>query len=139
SIEKSAVSNRIYVTDAHGTVLLDSAGHATGADYSRWNDVYLTLRGQYGARSSNEDDPAFSVMYVAAPIRHQDAVIGVVSVGKSTSTLQPYIEHIHQRLSGLALTVLLAGLLCGALFSWWLTRELRRLRQYALQVSQNEK
>ena len=27
-------------------------GQAVGKDYSRWNDVYLTLRGGYGARST---------------------------------------------------------------------------------------
>ncbi len=70
-LRKEAVNHRIYVTDASGKVLLDSAGVAVGQDYSRWNDVYLTLRGQYGARSSREDpdDPDSSVMYVAAPIR----------------------------------------------------------------------
>jgi two-component system sensor histidine kinase CreC len=36
-------------------VLLDSSGQALGKDYSRWNDVYLTLRGQYGARSTRSD------------------------------------------------------------------------------------
>ncbi|WP_132645760.1 sensor histidine kinase [Pseudomonas aeruginosa] len=70
-LRKEAVNHRIYVTDASGKVLLDSAGVAVGQDYSRWNDVYLTLRGQYGARSSREDpdDPDSSVMYVAAPIK----------------------------------------------------------------------
>ncbi|WP_430461320.1 two-component system sensor histidine kinase CreC [Thalassolituus sp. LLYu03] len=138
-VQKSAVYNRVYVTDAAGIVLLDSDGRATGEDYSRWNDVYLTLRGQYGARSSSDDNPAFSVMYVAAPIRNGDELIGVVSVGKSTSTLKPYVDYIRQRLTGLTLAVLLAGLLGGGLFSWWLSRELRRLREYAINVSQNQK
>ncbi|MGV8462392.1 two-component system sensor histidine kinase CreC, partial [Pseudomonas aeruginosa] len=59
-----------------------------GQDYSRWNDVYLTLRGQYGARSSREDpdDPDSSVMYVAAPIKDGGKIIGVVSVAKPTSS-----------------------------------------------------
>ena len=58
-VSKLAVNHRIYVTDAAGKVLLDSSGQAVGEDYSRWNDVYLTLRGEYGARSSREvaDDP----------------------------------------------------------------------------------
>ena len=36
------MNHRIYVTDASGKVLLDSAGVAVGQDYSRWNDVHLT-------------------------------------------------------------------------------------------------
>ncbi len=43
---------RVYLTDARGKVVFDSSGQATGQDYSRWNDVWLTLRGQYGARST---------------------------------------------------------------------------------------
>lgn len=39
------------MTDAQGKVVFDSAGSALGQDYSRWNDVWLTLRGQYGARA----------------------------------------------------------------------------------------
>src|SRR5262245_37737116 len=62
---------RIYVADARGIVRFDSAGRDVGADYSKWNDVYLTLRGKYGARSSvaSPDDPESTVMHVAAPIR----------------------------------------------------------------------
>ncbi|MEE1721392.1 hypothetical protein RIM93_34830, partial [Pseudomonas aeruginosa] len=51
---------------------------------TRWNDVWLTLRGQYGARSTlqNPADPESSVMYVAAPIMDGSRLIGVLSVGK---------------------------------------------------------
>lgn len=72
-LRKKQVNNRIYVTDARGIVLLDSAGLAVGQDYSRWNDVFLTLRGQYGARSTRSDpeDEHSSVMHVGAPILDQ--------------------------------------------------------------------
>ncbi|MCR3769498.1 hypothetical protein K3Z88_12985, partial [Pseudomonas aeruginosa] len=111
-LRKEAVNHRIYVTDASGKVLLDSAGVAVGQDYSRWNDVYLTLRGQYGARSSREDpdDPDSSVMYVAAPIKDAGKIIGVVSVAKPNSSLQPYIDRSQRRLAWLG-----AGLIDAAL------------------------
>ncbi|MDP3813475.1 MAG: two-component system sensor histidine kinase CreC, partial [Pseudomonas sp.] len=94
-LEKTQVNHRIYVTDARGIVLLDSSGVAVGQDYSRWNDVLLTLRGEYGARSTKEDpaDPDSSVMYVAAPIMDGAQIIGVVSVAKPNRSLQPYIER----------------------------------------------
>ncbi|MDP1200360.1 two-component system sensor histidine kinase CreC, partial [Klebsiella pneumoniae] len=62
---------RVYLTDARGKVVVDSSGQATGQDYSRWTDVWLTLRGPYGARSTRSDPPeeARSVMYLAAPVR----------------------------------------------------------------------
>jgi two-component system sensor histidine kinase CreC len=39
-LTKRAQGYRIYITDARGIVRFDSAGTATNADYSRWNDVY---------------------------------------------------------------------------------------------------
>ena len=51
-MRKRRVDYRVYITDARGIVVFDSSGRALGQDYSRWNDVYLTLRGRYGARSS---------------------------------------------------------------------------------------
>ncbi|RWS47740.1 two-component system sensor histidine kinase CreC, partial [Arcobacter venerupis] len=49
---KQQAEYRIYVTDRQGMVIYDSDGTDQGKDYSRWNDVYRTLRGQYGARST---------------------------------------------------------------------------------------
>ena len=53
-ISKASIEGRIYIVDRQGTVLVDSAGRDVGQDYSRWNDVYLTLRGHYGARSTRD-------------------------------------------------------------------------------------
>ncbi|WP_152219623.1 two-component system sensor histidine kinase CreC [Pseudomonas sp. SCB32] len=140
-VNKTAVSHRIYVTDARGIVLLDSLGQAVGQDYSRWNDVYLTLRGQYGARSSREsaDDPESSVMYVAEPIRDGEKIIGVVSVSKPNRTLQPYIDRSQRRLAWLGAGLIVLGLLVGALLSWWLSRSLGRLTRYAQAVSEGRR
>jgi len=140
-VSKLAVNHRIYVTDAAGKVLLDSSGRAVGEDYSRWNDVYLTLRGEYGARSSREvaDDPESSVMYVAAPIKDQGRIIGVVSVSKPSRTLQPYIERSQQRLASFGAGLIALGLLIGGVLSWWLSAALRRLTAYARAVSAGER
>lgn len=140
-VSKLAVNHRIYVTDAAGKVLLDSSGQAVGEDYSRWNDVYLTLRGEYGARSSREvaDDPESSVMYVAAPIKDQGRIIGVVSVSKPSRTLQPYIERSQQRLASFGAGLIALGLLIGGVLSWWLSAALRRLTAYARAVSAGER
>lgn len=137
-VNKFAVNHRIYVTDRKGIVLLDSSDIAVGQDYSRWNDVYLTLQGKYGARSSQEQegDESASIMYVAAPIKDGDEIIGVVSVAKPNRSVQPFIERTQRRLGILGGALILLGLLSGAIFSWWLSRELRKLREYAVTVSQ---
>ncbi|MFG0723976.1 two-component system sensor histidine kinase CreC [Pseudomonas sp. GLN_6] len=140
-VEKTQVNHRIYVTDAKGIVLLDSSGAAVGQDYSRWNDVLRTLRGEYGARSTKEDpnDPDSSVMYVAAPIMDGTQIIGVVSVAKPNRTLQPYIERSEQRLAWLGGGLIVLGLLIGALLSWWLSAALRKLTRYAQAVSAGQR
>ncbi|MBB1518251.1 two-component system sensor histidine kinase CreC [Aquipseudomonas guryensis] len=140
-VQKSAVNHRIYVTDAQGIVLLDSSGAALGQDYSRWNDVYLTLQGQYGARSTREDpaDEDSSVMYVAAPIKDGEQIIGVVSVAKPNKSLQPYIERSQRRLGWLGAGLIVLGLLIGGLLSWWLSGSLRKLTRYAQAVSQGQR
>src|SRR5690606_32614194 len=103
-VRKNAVNHRIYVTDARGIVLLDSAGEAVGQDYSRWNDVYLTLQGRYGARTTQAvpGDERSTVMHVAAPVRDGGRIIGVVTVAKPNASVQPYIARAERQLAWLA-------------------------------------
>ncbi len=140
-LPKNQVNHRIYVTDANGTVLLDSMGEAVGQDYSKWNDVYLTLRGEYGARSTRSaaDDPTSSVMHVGAPIRDNGQIIGVVTVAKPNSSLQPYVDRTERRLLWYGAGLVILGLLLGALLSWWLSVALRRLTSYAEAVSEGRR
>ncbi len=113
----------VYITDASGIVLYDSRGRDVGKDYSRWNDVYLTLQGQYGARSSREDenDEFSSIMYVAAPIRAGGQIIGALTVGKPSVAVQPFIEAALRNVRERGIWVMLAALLVGAAISHWLT------------------
>ena len=140
-LPKNQVNHRIYVTDAKGVVVLDSSGVAVGQDYSRWNDVLLTLRGEYGARSSRSDpnDPNSSVMHVGAPIRDNGQIIGVVTVAKPNSSLQPYVDRTERRLLAWGAGLIGLGLLFGALLSWWLSAALRRLTAYAQAVSEGRR
>ncbi|WP_454836344.1 two-component system sensor histidine kinase CreC [Pseudomonas lini] len=140
-LPKNQVNHRIYVTDAKGIVVLDSSGIAVGQDYSRWNDVYLTLRGEYGARStrSNPDDSNSSVMHVGAPIRDNGQIIGVVTVAKPNSSLQPYVDRTERRLLIYGAGLIGLGLLFGALLSWWLSAALRRLTAYVQAVSEGRR
>jgi two-component system sensor histidine kinase CreC len=136
-IAKTSVEGRIYIVDERGTVLVDSSGRDVGKDYSRWNDVYRTLRGEYGARSTLEDpdDPTSSVMYVAAPIHDGSRIIGAVTIAKPNRALQPVIERSEQRLVLFGAGLVGAGLIIGALLSWWLSGAIRRLTRFAVAVS----
>jgi len=136
-IRKERIDDRIYIVDRNGIVLLDSSGRDVGKDYSRWNDVYLTLRGHYGARTTHEvpGDATTSVMYVAAPIYDGREIIGVVTVAKPNRSVQPVIERARQRLVLLGGGLILSGLVVGALLSLWLSGAIRRLTRFALTVS----
>ncbi|HEY9103676.1 two-component system sensor histidine kinase CreC [Chitinimonas sp.] len=140
-VRKDKPNHRIYLTDAQGKVLYDSDHLAEGQDYSRWNDVYRTLQGRYGARTSPGDaaDPESSVMYVAAPVMDEGKLIGVVTVAKPSGAVQPFFDQAFRGLAKAGGVVLVAGLLLGLLLSWWITRSLTRLEDYAHAVARGER
>ena len=127
----------VYMTDVQGRVVFDSAGLAVGQDYSRWNDVWLTLRGKYGARStqSNPDDPESTVMYVAAPVVEQGKIIGVLSVGKPNSAMAPVIHRSERRILWAGGALRGIALLIGLLVAWWINRSISTLSRYADSVT----
>ncbi|HMA10234.1 MAG TPA: two-component system sensor histidine kinase CreC [Steroidobacteraceae bacterium] len=140
-IRKDGVTHRITITDSKGIVLLDSAGRDVGKDYSRWNDVARTLGGRYGARTTEEipGDERSTVMYVAAPVREGERIIGVVTVAKPNRSVQPFIERAQQRLGALAGVFIALALGIGAALSFWLSRAIRRLTVYADAVTAGER
>ena len=117
-------------------MLFDSEGKAVGQDFSRWNDVYLTLQGKYGARSTRADaaDDASAVMHVAAPIRDGERIIGVLTVAKPISTVQPFVRRSQRKILQRGALLLVLSLLIGIGFAWWLTRALGKLTAYASSV-----
>lgn len=133
---KTTVDLRIYVTSANGVVVFDSAQRsAEGQDYSRWRDVARTLRGAYGARSTEEDDPALgNVLYVAAPIRINGAIKGVVSIGKPKKSIDFFVRNAARSTYMLGLSVFLAGVALSSLLVAWVARPMHQLTTYARNV-----
>ncbi|UYZ85025.1 two-component system sensor histidine kinase CreC [Entomomonas sp. E2T0] len=140
-IAKNSVAMRIYITNDKGIVLFDSTGKEVGKDYSRWRDVYLTLHGAYGARTTQENpkDDKSTIMYVAAPIKYENKIIGVLTVGKPNITVSPYINKAESRLIFFGVILLIASLAVGALLSWWLGASLHRFTLYANAISKGER
>ena len=119
-------------------MVFDSAGQAVGQDYSRWNDVWLTLRGKYGARSTPSDpnDPESTVMYVAAPVTDQGRIIGVLSVGKPNSAIAPVIKRSERRMLWASAALLGIALVIGFGVTLWINRSIGKLTRYADAVSE---
>ena len=132
-LDKQTLDFRVYVTDVRGTVVFDSSSAAVGQDYSQWRDVARTLRGEYGTRATREvqQDDRTSVLYVAAPVKHGDQVIGVLTVAKPVSTVQAFIDRAERKMlvSGLWLLGLSAAV--GVVVTLWVVLSIRRLRRYA--------
>jgi len=133
-LSKKRINVMVYVTDKEGIVIFDSnRGKAEGQDYSRWNDVYNTLRGRYGARSTrnNPDDDTSSVLYVAAPIRINEDIAGVLTVAKPAASITHFWNLARRKLilAGVLAAAAVAGL--GMLFSAWITWPIQKLTAYA--------
>ena len=140
--EKREINYRVYVTDARGIVVFDSRGRDVGRDYSRWNDVARTLRGEYGARSTAEDpdDPDATVMHVAAPIRDAEGrIVGSLTVAKPNRVIAPFIERSQATVLRWGGVLLGFALLVGVVAAAWLARELGRLRRYAQAVTAGDR
>ncbi|MGE6328048.1 two-component system sensor histidine kinase CreC [Psychrobacter pacificensis] len=142
---KSYSSFRVYVTDSSGRVIYDSLpkpDNNEGQNYGRWNDVYLTLRGQYGARSTLRDNQQRdgSVMYVAQPIKNMSGeIIGVVSVGKPVASVLPYLDDTRNRMLITVLFISTAALILAGLIAWWLKQSITLVTQYTSSLAEDTK
>lgn len=132
NLHKSRVELRVYVTDRNGRVLFDSLGRSTGADYSKWSDVSHSLAGTYGARTSRdiEGDPMTSVMYVGAPIRWDNEIVGVVTVGKPVRSFGQFVQDARARTLGVGVGSAFALLVLAIIVSIWLVRPFGLISDY---------
>ena len=140
-IHKRTLEYRVYITDARGIVVYSTEAGQIGQDFSNWRDVYLTLRGEYGARTSRDvaENEQSSVMHVAAPIIDEGKIVGVLTVAKPNSTVQPFVARSEKLIRERGFVLLAFAALIGMFFTWRLTRAIGRLRNYAQTISQGGK
>ncbi|MGM8888599.1 two-component system sensor histidine kinase CreC, partial [Psychrobacter sp. 1U2] len=142
---KSGSSFRIYVTDGDGKVIYDSlptSKNAEGEDYSRWNDIYLTLKGLYGVRSTPDINSTrgSSIMYVAQPIKDEIGnIIGAVSVGKPVDSVLPYLDNTRNRMLLTVLLISIVALILAGLVAWWLKQSITLVTQYTGALAEDTK
>ncbi len=140
---KRTLDYQVTITDAKGIVVYDSTGRDVGRDNSRWNDVYRTLRGEYGARSSPESpgDDTHSVMHVAAPIfdpADGRRLIGVLSLAQPNRSIDPFIAASQRAIIKRGAWLIGLSALIGLLMTAWLMHGVNRLNRYAKAVSAGE-
>lgn len=132
-------SLNLYVTDDKGIVLYHSAEpFRKGEDFSKWNDVYRTLRGEYGARSTrlDKDNPLTSVFYIAAPIKVHGELMGVVSVFRKEQTIESIVQSSFAKMGVIILAVVLLLTVLSLLVFWWIITPFEKLKRYVLAVQE---
>ncbi len=141
---KNKASLQIYITDLKGRVIYDSTGRYLGEDFSKDNDVYLTLKGEYGSRASaydrdkknpTSDEKAF---YIAAPIYHNNALFGALTVVKQTSKLRTFSATQEEQIEYYAMVIFLISLLFGFGISLMVSRSTKKLIKYTTSLSKGE-
>lgn len=133
-LRKRDLDLEIYVTDSLGKVVFDSrGGRAVGEDFSRWRDVHLTLNGKYGARSTRRDpdDPATSELHVAAPIRVEGRILGVLTVVKPSRNVDQFIAWTRRKILWTGGIAALAVFLLVLSLTLWVTNPIQGLIRYA--------
>lgn len=147
-LEKTRADIRVYVTDSNGLVVFDSDdGQDVGVDYSQWRDVYLTLRGEYGARTTKIEgelstgDPTqpLTISYVAAPIFQHSELVGVVTLAKPKNNIDLFIANAKASLVNAVIFAVLLALLLGLMLYIWVSRPLQALVDYANAVGRGER
>lgn len=140
-VAKTRVDMDVYVTDAQGNVLYDSMHPEKIGEKRERRDITLTLAGRYGARSTreNESDPNSSVMYVAAPIRLQEQIVGVVSVAKPQRSTFAFRDETKWWLMRTIGSLIVCMILGSFLLARWTTQPIRRLTDYARSITRGER
>lgn len=134
---KNQMNIRVYITDDKGIVLFDSDnGKDEGKDYSHWNDVWRTLRGEYGARTSHgiPGDKSTSVLYVAAPIKADTKTVGVLTVCKPSGSVTFFINKAQKKITYAGCIIGFGVLIVSIALSIWVTSPIQRLTSYARSV-----
>jgi len=142
ALHKTGVSLHVYIADQNGIIIYSSNKNIIeGSDFSNWRDVRLTLLGKYGARSSllNESNPGSKSIFVAAPIKYRNKIIGVLTVIKPEESISLFIEIAKRK-------ALIAGVLSCMLFiflsfilSAWITRPVNRLTEFVKSLRENKR
>jgi len=141
-MQKTGVDISVYVTDKNGIVLYDSQnGTREGRDFSGWNDVYQTLRGGYGARSSRKDpaDASTGSLYVAAPIKNNNRIMGVLTVVKPEKSVKLFMDLARRKIVIAGVLSCLVFIILGIALSMWINKPILKLTNYIRDLKRHKR
>jgi len=144
-VEKESATLDVYITDKKGIVIYDSTNRYVGKDFSKDNDVYLTLQGKYGARASAYDrgnknpEPEEKAFFVAAPIYHQGNIIGSLTVIKRADQFKEFFASQKDQIKYYAVMIFIVTALFAAVVSFIVSRSANKLIKYTTELSKGKK
>ena len=141
-LEKKETNIGVYVTDKRGIVIFDSQNKdLEGSDFSTNRDVYRTLHGRYGARTTRiePDNPLSSVAYVAAPIYYKGEIFGSCTISKPWQSVNTFVDTTRRKIIAISIAGFAAILVLSFFVSRWITRPIRLLTDYADAIGEGKR
>ena len=139
---KTQLNMRIYITDNKGIVVFDSEkGKDEGENYSQWNNIVRTMRGEYGARTTrtNPEDPETSTLHVSSPIMINDKIVGVLTICKPSDSVTLFLNAAKKKIVFSGIIVALAVVLLGMIISSWITWPIQKLTAHAKAIRDGQR
>ena len=135
----ASVRGRVIVVNARGLVVADSAGSATiGGDYGTRPEIAAALRGGAVQTERASHSLGQEILATATPIVRGGRAIGAVRITQSIAAVQRAVNSTVAKLVLIAGTVLLLGLIAGALIARAVARPLGRLESAAKRIESGD-
>ena len=131
----SAVDQRIVVTNDHGHLLVDSAGHAVAgskfATVERPEFEVALEEGRVDSRRRFSETAGGDLLLVTVPVVDGGEVVGAVRISSSRESVVDRVHNSWLRLAAIGLAVVAGAFVLAWILATTVSRPLRRLRDTA--------
>ena len=140
---RDRTGGRVLIVDAEGLALADTDPPADVADpigrsFATRPEIEQALGGSTVTGSRDSETLGETFVYVAAPVRSGDRILGAVRISHSRAEIDEEIASYWRRLAGIAAVTLLVAAAIGLLLGRWVARPVRELRQQAQQFGRGD-
>jgi signal transduction histidine kinase len=136
---ENSVGGRVLIVNGQGRVLADSAGSSTlGSSYLSRPEIAAALRGRSVQSQRASHTLGKDILATAVPVLRGGGTIGAVRITQSVAAVQQAVRSTIAKLVLIAGTVLLLGLLAGALIARQVAQPLRRLEGAARRLARGD-
>ena len=135
----ASTRGRVLIVAAGGRVVADSAGPSTlGLSYASRPEIAAALRGSRVQDQRTSRSLGESILATAVPVLRFGRPVGAVRITQSVAAVQRSVRRTVVELALVAATVLILGLLAGALIARQVARPLGRLERAARRLSEGD-